>query len=57
MGDVQAHGGDGWIEEVEAVVVAEVYEVLCLQGVVSGGTGAESVLGETLSSLLQLREW
>ena len=55
--DVQAHGGDVWIEEVEAVVIVELYEGLCLQGVVSGGTGAESVLGEALSSLLQLREW
>ena len=42
---------------MEAVVVAELYEGLCLQGVVPGGTGAESMLGEALSSLLLLREW
>ena len=57
VGDVQAHGGDVWIEEVEAVVFAELYEELCLQGVVLGGTRAESVLVEVLSSLLQLGEW
>ena len=57
VGDVQAHGGDIWIDEVEAVVIAELYEGLCLEGVVLVGTREESMLGEALSSLLQLREW
>ena len=57
VGDVQALGGDVWIDEMEVVVIAELYEGLGLQGVVSGGTRAESMLGEALSSLLQLREW
>ena len=56
VGDVQACGGDVWIKEVESVVIAELYEGLCLQGVVSGSTGVESMLGNALSSLLQLRE-
>ena len=57
MGDVQAHSGDVWIEEVETVVIAELCEGLWLQGMVSDGTGAERVVGKALSSLLQLREW
>ena len=57
MSDVQAHSGDVWIEEVEVVVIAELYKGLGLQGVVSGGTRAESVLGEVLSSLMKLRQW
>ena len=55
MSDVQAHGGDIWIEEVEVVVITELYEGLCLQDVVSGGTMAEGVSGEVFGSLLQLR--
>ena len=57
MGDVQAHSGDIWIKELEVVVIAELYEGLGMQGMVLGGTRAESLLGEALSSLLQLREW
>ena len=30
MSDVQAHGGDVWIEEAEVVVITEPYEGLCL---------------------------
>ena len=43
MGDEQAHGGDVLINEAEMVVIAELYEGLCLMGVVSGGTWAEGV--------------
>ena len=57
VGDVQAHGGDVWIDEMEVVVIAELYEGLGMQGVVLGGTRAENMLGEVLSSLLQVREW
>ena len=57
VSDVQAHSGDVWIEEVEVVVIAELYEGLGLQGVVLGATRAESVLGEVLCSLMKLREW
>ena len=57
VSDVQAHSGDIWIEEVEVVVIAELYEGLGLQGVVSGVTRAESGHGEVLSSLMKLREW
>ena len=46
VSDVQAHSGDVWIEEVEVVVIAELYEGLCLQGVVSGVTRAEGMHGE-----------
>ena len=55
MSDVQAHGGDVWIEEVEVVVITKLYEGLCLEGVVAGGTRAEGVSGKMLGSLLKLR--
>ena len=55
MSDVQAHGGDVWIKEVEIVVITELYERLGLQGVVSGCTRVEGVSGEMLGSLLKLR--
>ena len=41
MSDVQAQGGDIWIEEAEVVVITELYEGLGLQSVVSGGTRHE----------------
>ena len=40
VSDVQAHSGDVWIEEVEMVVITELYEGLCQYGVASGGTWA-----------------
>ena len=52
-----AHSGDVWIEEGEVVVITQLYEGLCLQGVVSGGTRVEGECCEVLSSLLELREW
>ena len=55
VSDVQAQSGDIWIEEVEVVVIVELYDGLCLQGVVSGGTRVEGVRGEVLGSLLKLR--
>ena len=55
MSDVQAHGGDVWIKDAEVVVITELYEGKCLQGVVSGGTRAEGMSGEVLGSLLKLR--
>ena len=55
MSDVQLHGGDIWIKEVEVVVITELYEGLCLEGVVSGGTWAEGVSDEVLRHLLKLR--
>ena len=57
VSDVQAHSGNVWIKGVKVVVIAEVYEGLGLQGVVSGGASAEGMLGEVLNSLLKLREW
>ena len=38
-------------------MIAELYKGLGLQDVVSGGTRAESMLSEALTSLLKLREW
>ena len=55
VSDVQAQSGDVWIEEVAVVVIKELYEGLCLEGMVSGGTKAEGVSGEVLGSLLKLR--
>ena len=55
MSDVQAHGGHVWIKEMEVVVITEVYEGLCLEGVISGGTRAEGMSGKMLGSLLKLR--
>ena len=55
--DVQAHSGDVWIKEVKVVVIAELYEQLGLQGVVSGGTRAERVQCEVVHSLMKLRQW
>ena len=46
MSDVQAHREDIWIKEAEVVVITELYEGLCLQCVVSGGTRAEGVSGD-----------
>ena len=59
VSDVQAQSGDVWIkemEETEVVVIAELYEGLYLQGVVSRGTRVEGMSGEVLDSLLKLRE-
>ena len=38
-------------------MITELYEGLGMQGVVSGGTRAESMLGEVFSRLMKLREW
>ena len=57
VSDVHAQSGGVWIEEAEVVVIAELYEGLSLQGVVSGGTRVECVSGEVLGSLLKLRKW
>ena len=46
MGDVQAHGGDIWIEGAEVVVITELDERLCLKVVVSGGTWVEGMSSE-----------
>ena len=55
MCDVQAHSGYIWIEEAKVVVIAERYEGLCLQGMISGGTRVEGMSSEVLGSLLELR--
>ena len=55
MSDVQAHSGNIWIEKVEVVVITELYDRLCLQGVVSGGTWVEGMSSEVLRRLLKLR--
>ena len=52
VSDVHAQSGDVWIKEAEVVVIAELYEGLCLQGVVSGGARAEGMSGEVFGSLL-----
>ena len=46
MGDEQAHGGDVWIDEVEMVMIAELYEGMCLLGVelLSEVEGGASIL-------------
>ena len=38
-------------------MITELYEGLGLEGMVLGGTRAECMLGEVLSSLMKLREW
>ena len=52
---MQMRNGHVWIEEVEVVVITELYDGLCLEGVISGGTRAEGMSGEMLGSLLKLR--
>ena len=56
VGDLQAHSGDIWIEEVEVVVIPALYERLGLQGVVSRGTRVESMRCTVVHSLMKLRE-
>ena len=41
--DEQAHGGDIWINKAEMVMISELYESLCLFGVVSGCAWVEGV--------------
>ena len=55
VGDIQAQSGDVWIKEAEVVVITELDEGLCLQGVVSGGTWGEGMSSEVLGRLLELR--
>ena len=45
VSDVQAQCGDVWIKEVEMVVITELDEGLCLQGLISGGTWAGVSVG------------
>ena len=52
VGDEQVYCGHIWINKMEMIVIAELYECLCLLG--SGGACMEGVRGELLIRLLEL---
>ena len=55
VSDVQAQSGEVWIEEADVVVITELFEGLCLHGLVSGGARAEGMSGKVLGSLVKLK--
>ena len=54
MSDVQAHGGNVRVDEVEVVVVTEFDESISLVSMISTGARAQSVVGQALGSPLQM---
>ena len=55
MGNVEAHCGNGGLDELEVVVVTEIYKSRGFLDVFFGGARSESMGGQLLSSLLLLK--